>query len=152
MKSIPPNIQTKIQAIINYLVNFKWEKIIKWFGFNLFIAGAPLFGKYLLNCQFMSSSCKEPTILLFGQGDLILLSCAILAESLGDLLQTKSHIAVKRISYALISIVLVITFTNAFLYGSLDKIQKQSDVINWSIKILIVSIGVGLTSKFLGED
>jgi hypothetical protein len=70
MKSIPPNIQTKIQVIIDYLVNFKWEKIIKWFGFNLLIAGAPLFGKYLINCQFMSSSCKEPELLLFGQGDL----------------------------------------------------------------------------------
>jgi hypothetical protein len=150
--NILPNIKAGIQATIDYLMNFKWEKIIRWFGFNLAIAGAPFLGKYLINCKFTSSSCQEPNLLLFGQGDLILISCAILAEAAGELLQTDSNIAIRRLSVLLISFVFVATFLNAFVYGNMEKLQRKEDVIAWSINMLVVSATIGLISKFLGKD
>lgn len=152
MKTGIQNVQANIKQIFDYLIDFKWEKILKWLFFNLLIAGAPLFGKYLLKCKFASNFCEDPNLLLFGQGDLILLSCAILAEAGAELLQTDQNIIIKRLAIILLGVIIIATFLNALIYGSMDGIQSKKQVIDWSINILIVSISIGFFSKFLGQD
>jgi hypothetical protein len=146
------NVKASIKLTADYLFNFKWEKIIKWVLFNISMAGVPLLSKFLVNCRFISNSCDEPIVFIFGQGDLILLSCAVLAEASSDLLDTSPNIAIKRLSYTLIGFAFIIIFLNASIYVTLDNISDKAVVVDWSIDLLIVSLIIGFISKFLGKD
>jgi hypothetical protein len=100
----------------------------------------------------MSDSCNDPNLLLFGQGDLILLSCAVLAEASADLLETDTDIVIRRLAYILIGLVIVMTFLNALIYGSMDRMTNKVEVIKWSMSSLVISLSIGFVSKFLGKD
>ncbi len=123
-------------------------RIIKWLFFNILFALIPLIYRYLKVCIF--NSCTNPEYLLYKKGELLLLSTAIFAESIGELTHTEIHYKPIALVMMGFSFLVIILNTNMFL--DIDGFSNIGVLALWSCSIYVTSIIIGISGKILGKD
>lgn len=125
-------------------------KIIKWLLFNIFFALMPLIYRYLKLCIF--NSCVNPLEPLYKQGELLLLSTAVLAESMGELANPKPKPHYKYLSVIMMGLSFLVISLNTNMFLDINAFSNAGVVSVWSCSIYFTSIIFGLCSKVMGQD
>lgn len=125
-----------------------WLKIIKWLFFNIIFALIPLIYRYLKLCVF-NDDCKNLDF-LYKEGELLLLSTAIFAEAIGELIHTEPHY--KYIALVIMGFSFLVIVLNTNMLVDIEDFSNGGVVAMWSYSIYLTSIIIGISGKIMGKN
>ncbi len=125
-------------------------KIIKWLFFNILFALIPLIYRYLKLCIFDHGHCDNHVELLANKGELLLLSTAVFAESIGELTNSDPHH--KHIALVIMGFSFLVIILNTNMFLDINGFSNERTVAFWSCSIYFTSIIIGISGKILGRD